>query len=94
MDRRDSSPGWRTKVADALIRYFEEGKWLLEAARLVDVNTETDPDGATVLRATYDHPNWPERTGLRRRLDRSPTSAEGGETPEDSNAYWIAVFEI
>jgi hypothetical protein len=47
-----------------------------------------------VLRAIYEHPNWPERTGLRRRLDQIPTSAGEGETPEESKAHWIAVFEI
>ena len=89
-----SSPDRGAKVADALVRYFDQGKWLLAQARLVSVSTEADPDGAPVLRAIYGHPNWPERTGLRRRLDQIPTSAGEGETPEESKAHWIAVFEI
>jgi hypothetical protein len=89
-----SSPDWGGKVADALVRFFDQGKSLLAQARLVGVSTETDVDGVPVLRAIYDHPYWPERTGLRRRLDQIPTSAEDGETPEESKAFWIAVFEI
>ena len=51
-------------------RYFDQGKWMLAQANLVGVSTETDPDGTPVLRAVYDHPSWPARTGLRRRLDQ------------------------
>ena len=89
-----SSPDWGAKVADALVRYFDQGKWLLAQARLMSVSTEADPDGAPVLRAIYEHPNWLEGTGLRRRLDQIPTSAGEDETPEESKAFWIAVFEI
>lgn len=90
-----SSPDWSAKVAKALVRYFEE-KWeaLFAQAKLISVSTETDSDGAPVLRAIYDHPHWPERTGLRRRLDRVPFAAQDEETPEGSTAATIAIYDI
>jgi hypothetical protein len=89
-----ASPDWGNRVAGELSRYFVEGGHLLEAARLVDVRLEVDPDGVPVLLVVYDHPFWSKRTGLRRRLDRPPFAAHGAETPEGSLAAEIARFEI
>lgn len=89
-----ASPDWSAKVANALVHYFDQGEWLLEPATLIGVSTESDADGTPVLRAIYDHPYWSERTGLRRRLDQIPTTSQEGESPDESKARWIAVFEI
>ena len=86
---------WASRVAEALRRYFQSGGWLFEAAVLLDVWTEQGEDGVGVLCAVYEHPFWPERTGLRRRLDRPP--AIGSDPDEDLAQWfssWIATFEI
>lgn len=86
---------WAATVVAALRDHFDEGLWLLEAAVLIDAWPERDEDGTGVLRAVYQHPFWPERTGLRRRLDVAPPLAPD---PEQNSAQWlaswIAVFEI
>ena len=89
-----SSPDRGTKVADALVRYFDPGKWLLAQARLVSVSTEADPDGAPVLRAIYGHPNWPERTGLRRRLDQIRHRPGKARRPKRARRIGLPSFEI
>ena len=89
-----ASPDWGERVAEALKQYFESGKPLLAHAELVSVNLEADPDGIAVLKAVYRHPQWPERTGLRRRLDQVPFSAQDEESPEGSKAATIAIYEI
>jgi hypothetical protein len=80
-------------VLDALRRYFDEGKPLQEPARLIDATLHVDPDGTPVLLVIYEHPYWPERTGLRRRLDRAPDVGQGS-TPEEALAHEIAYCEI
>lgn len=90
-----SSPDWGAKVAQALKRYFDDGKWLLEPAHLNQVDTEIDEDGVPVLLAIYEHPYIEDRRiGLRRRLDRPPFAEHGKDTPEASLAAEIAVYEI
>ena len=92
---RDSrSPDWGPKVVKALIAYFNrDDPYLLAPARLVDARSELDPDGTSVLVAVYDHPQWTERTGLRRRLDRQPMTGEE-DSPEAQIAAEIAIYEI
>lgn len=90
--RRNARLGIR--VADELRRYVQEGDFLLATVRLVDVSVEVDADGTPVILAVYDHPGWPERTGLRRRLDRMPFGEHDQDTPEASQAAEIAVCEI
>src|SRR5271167_144634 len=88
------SQGWGPKVVEALISYFnQDNPYLLAPARLVDARNEVDPDGTPVLVAIYDHPQWPERTGLRRRLDRPPM-AGNEDSPEAQIAAEIAIYEI
>ena len=94
-EQADKGADWGTKVVDALKHYFDEGRWLLEPAELVDAGFEVDPDGVSVLLAVYDHPYSPKRIGLRRRLDKTPlTSGAPGAFPEEAVAADIAVFEI
>ena len=59
----------------------------IEPAVLVDAWSERDPDGVPVLRAVYDHPWWPQRTGLRMRLDEPPFDWPG---PDQDLAAWLA----
>jgi len=88
-----SAPDWGPRVAEALRRYFSEGRWLLAPVSLVSASMELDPDGTSVLLAIYDRAWSPKRIGLRRRLDREPmTNSEA--TPEESLAEQIAVYEI
>lgn len=74
--------------------YFNQGGLLLESAQLIDASIEVDADGVPVLIAVYDHPSWPERTGLRRRLNRMPFANHGENTPEASQAAEVAIYEI
>lgn len=46
---------------------------------LVDAWHDVDVDGVPVLLAVYEHPFWPERTGLRRRLDVPPATGVPSE---------------
>ena len=88
-----SSPDWGPRVLEALRRHFAEGKPLLEPARLITASLEVDPDGTPVLLAIYEHPYWPERTGLRRRLDHAYGLGHGS-SPEEALAEEIAFYEI
>lgn len=85
-----SAPDWGPRVAEALRRYFSEGRWLLAPAVLVSAGVEVDADGVSVLLAVYDHAWLPRRIGLRRRLDREPMP-NSEPTPEESLAEEIAV---
>jgi hypothetical protein len=86
---------WCALVAAAVHRHFAEGGWLLEPAVLLDAWCELDVDGMGVLRAVYQHPFWPQRTGLRRRLDTPPPlPPDAGQGLADWLAAWIATFEI
>jgi len=73
-------------VVAGLRQYFAEGRSTLEPVRLVDANLEVDPDGVPVLLAIYEHAFWPERTGMRRRLERTPVSGTPGDR---SLAEWL-----
>jgi hypothetical protein len=53
-----SSPEWGAKVLKALRTYFDEGRPLLEAAKLVDSGLDFERDGTPVLFAIYDHPYY------------------------------------
>jgi hypothetical protein len=88
-----SAPDWGDRVAEALRRYFRDGRPLTAPATLVDATTENDPDGVPVLRAVYDHGWSQKRLGLRRRLDREPMM-DNEPTPEESLAEEIALYEI
>ena len=59
----------------------------MEPVRLIDADLEVDSDGVPVLLAIYEHAFWPERTGMRRRLDMTPVSASPGE---QDLAEWLA----
>jgi hypothetical protein len=90
-----SSSDWGTRVAEALRNYFSSGGPLMEPVRLVEVNLDTDSDGTPVLLAIYLHPFWPERTGLRLRLDRDRRPlGDTYDTPEESLAADIAYMRI
>lgn len=89
-----SSPDWGLRVAEALRRYVDCGGFLFERVQLMEAGTEVDSDGTSVLLAVYHHPFWPERTGLRRRLDRRPMTDAGAATPEDAVAAEIAIYDI
>jgi hypothetical protein len=89
-----SAPDWGERVAESLRRYFVDGGHLMEPCTLVSVTHEVDPDGMPVLLAVYDHSFWPERTGLRRRLDGAPLVALEGELPEFQKAADIAYTEM
>jgi hypothetical protein len=66
----------------------------MEPATLLDAWLESDEDGVAVLRAVYEHAYWPERTGLRRRLDLPPTPVQPGATAAEKLAADIAYLEI
>src|SRR5580698_8384858 len=90
-----SSPDWGTRVVDALRSYFGAGRPLMEPVRLIEASLETDTDGTPLLLVIYHHSYWPERTGLRLRLDphlRPLTDTE--RTPEESLAADIAYMRI
>ena len=82
-----SAPDWGERVVAELRRYFVEGRSTLEPVRLIDARLEVDPDGVPMLLAIYEHPSWPERTGMRRRLDRTPVAGTPGER---DLAEWLA----
>jgi hypothetical protein len=88
MDPPTDWPAYGQRVLEALRSYFAEGKWLLEPATLIQAHLDFDADGVAVLLAVYDHPLYPQRIGLRRRLDR-----ELGSDPE-SLAEQIAIYGI
>lgn len=67
-----AAPNWGERVVAALRAQMRDPDQLLEPAVLVDAWSEQDPDGVHVLVAIYDHPYWPQRTGLRMRLDEPP----------------------
>ena len=89
-----ASPDWGTRVVTAVLGYSTDGKWLLEPVRLINVSLEIDPDGTPVLKVIYESPSHSKRIGLRRRLDRIPFGAHGGESPEESLAREICIYEI
>jgi hypothetical protein len=89
-----SSPEWGTKVLEALGTYLSEGRWLLEAAKLVDSWLEVEPDGTPVLVAIYDHPYYDRRIGLRHRLNDFPLSIPEGRSPAEGMPETIALYEI
>jgi hypothetical protein len=89
-----TDPALGEAVVAELRRYFAEGRPLMEPATLLDAWVESDDDGVAVLRAVYEHAYWPERTGLRRRLDRPPTLAHAGATSAERLACDIAYLEI
>ena len=89
-----ASPDWGVKVARALRRYFDAGKWLFRPVRLVGTDTEADSDGVAVLLATYEQPDDSRRIGLRRRLDHPPMSDHGEASLEAAQAAEIAVHDI
>ncbi len=62
--------------------------------RLIDASLDTDPDGVPVLLAVYEHAFWPERTGLRRRLDRWPVLLSPSDDLDEWLAGWIAWCEM
>lgn len=87
-----AKPDWPTigeRVLEALRTYFAEERWLLEPATLVEAQLEFDPDGVAVLRAIYDHPNYRQRLGLRRRLDFDFHDREPEKVAEQ-----IAIYDI
>jgi hypothetical protein len=79
---------WGERVVEALREQMRDPERLLEPAVLVDAWTEDDHDGVPVLRAVYDHPFWPQRTGLRVRLDEPPFDAP---RPGQELAAWLAA---
>jgi len=79
---------WGDRVLAELRRHFAEGRPTLEPVRLIDASLEADPDGVPVLLAVYEHAFWPERTGMRRRLDRTPVAGSLGERQD--LAEWLA----
>jgi hypothetical protein len=89
-----SSPEWGAKVLEALRAYFDEGRYLMEAATLVDSGLEVEPDGTPVLIAIYDHPYYDRRIGLRHRLNDLPLTIPEGRSPAEGMAETIAVLEI
>lgn len=89
-----ASPEWGTKVLEALRTYFNEGRPLLEAAKLLDSKIEAEPDGTPVLKAVYVHPYEDRRIGLRRRLTQFPLTIPAGATPAEGMAETIALYEI
>ena len=82
-----SAPDWGERVLAELRRHFAEGRPTLEPVRLIDSRLEVDADGVPVLLAIYEHAFWPERTGMRRRLDRTPVT--GAASAQDL-AEWLA----
>ena len=89
-----TAPDWGERVLAALRRHFREGRPTLEAVRLIDASLDTDPDGVPVLLAVYEHAFWPERTGLRRRLDRWPVLLSPSDGLDEWLAGWIAWCEM
>lgn len=81
------APDWGQRVVDALRDRIRHPEQLLEPAVLVDAWSENDHDGVPVLRAIYDHPYWPQRTGLRLRLDEPPFDSP---RPGQELAAWVA----
>jgi transcriptional regulator with XRE-family HTH domain len=81
-----TAPDWGEHVLAELRRYFAKGRPTLEPVRLIDASLDVDPDGVPVLLAIYEHAFWPERTGMRRRLDRTPVSGTPGDR---SLAEWL-----
>lgn len=73
---------------------MDGGGFLFEPVQLMEARAEVDSDGTPVLLAIYQHPSWPERTGLRLRLDRRSMTEEGAATPEDAVAGEIAIYDI
>ena len=66
----------------------------MEPVRLIEASLGTDPDGVPVLLAIYEHAFWPERTGLRRRLDRWPVLLGESDGLDEWLAGWIAWCEM
>lgn len=89
MDAQTDWPPFGQRVLEALRSYFREGNWLLEPANLVEAHLDSDPDGVPVLLAVYDHPNYGQRIGLRRRLDRWGPDANAEALAQD-----IAIYDI
>jgi hypothetical protein len=82
-----SAPDWGERVLAELRRHFQEGRPTLEPVHLIDARLESDPDDVPVLLAIYESAFWPERTGLRRRLDGIP---ERPRQRDQSLAEWLA----
>jgi transcriptional regulator with XRE-family HTH domain len=74
-----TAPDWGERVLAEFRRYFAEGLPTLEPVQLIDASIDVDSDGVPVLLAIYHHAFWPERTGMRRRLDRTPVAGSPGE---------------
>jgi hypothetical protein len=91
-----ASSEWAPKVVDALTQMFSEQKWdsTLNHVELVSATLEENASGSPFLLAIYDHPWWEKRTGLRRRLDRIPSTVPPGMSPEEALAYDIASLDI
>ena len=66
----------------------------MERVRLIDAALDTDPDGVPVLLVVYEHAFCPERTGLRRRLDRWPVLPGESDGLDEWLAEWIAWCEM
>lgn len=79
---------WGERVVAALRARMRDSERLLEPAALVDAWSERDPDGVRVLRAIYDHPYWPQRTGLRLRLDEPPFDWPNPAHSDGCTTYW------
>jgi hypothetical protein len=89
-----ASPTWGRDVVEALRSYFADGGWLLAPAQLVDATLGTADNGTPAVIAIYDHPSYPERIGLKSRLDRPPMAIPQGMSPAEALAQDIAVYLI
>jgi len=93
-DRKIQSPEWANSALSELKQLFEEGFIWLSPVTLIDASLVMDADGVAVLVLIYDDRRWEKRTGLRRRLDRRPTSLAPGQTAERSLAIDIAMSDL
>jgi hypothetical protein len=89
----DGPDDWAEQVLLALRAYFAEDRYLLTPTRLVEAHLTSDPDGTPVLVATYDHPYYDRRIGLRRKLLQYPVPEGTGWDP-NALAEDIARYDI